>query len=71
MLGKSADKANIVRNESLIASFRKPAIRVQAEGAGNQVTSLDKTYLQEPSHLSLKRRGFPVGQRANSSDANN
>lgn len=39
MVGKSADKANIVRDESLIGSFRIPAIRAQPVGAVNQVNS--------------------------------
>lgn len=56
LVGKSADKANIVGDVSLIGSFRIPAIRAQPEGPVNQVNSLNSTmYLQESSHAPLKR----------------
>lgn len=55
LVGKSADKANIVGDVSLTGSGI-PAIRAQPEGPVNQVNSLNSTtYLQESSHASLKR----------------
>lgn len=69
MVGKPADEADIVRDESLIGSFRMPAIRAQPEGAVSQVNSLNlTTYLHGSSHPSLKRQWFPVRQQAKASD---